>query len=599
MGSKKDKNLSAASTMRSQAEQRLHDRALEQLPLKTEDERQRLFHELQVHQIELEMQNDELRRAQEELEFSRDKYLELYDFAPVGYFTFDGAGVIREVNLTGAQLLGIERRMLVDKPFSRFIAVADERAIFAGHLESVTQKQGLQRCELRLRGKDGSFIHGQLQSIAVANPESNNGCILSSIIDATGAKQSEEALQEKNLELEDAWRVAEKANHAKSEFLSGVSHELRSPLNAILGFAQLLEKGLPPPSPKQKSSIEQIIKAGWYLLKLINEILDLALIDSGRLSLSIEPMALDEVIRECQAMVEPLAQKNGISISFPQFETPYFVYADRTRVKQVLINLFSNAIKYNSANGMVEVTCRANAPGRIRIGVQDTGGGLSAEQIAQLFQPFNRLGREIRLEEGTGIGLVVTKRLVEMMDGIIGVESSVGVGTVFWIELNLADEPEISIVDPETLESFEAEQNQGRALRLLLYIEDNQANMQLVEQLIGLRSDLRLLGATDGPQGLALAKTHLPEVILMDINLPGISGDQVLKILREDSATSHIPVIAISANAMPHDIERSLGAGFFHYLTKPIKINEFMETLDVALKYAETHAALVAKKINH
>ena len=244
------------------------------------------------------------------------------------------------------------------------------------------------------------------------------------------------------LELHNAMAVAEKANLAKSDFLSSMSHELRTPLSAILGFAQLMESGSPLPTPSQKRSIDQILKAGWYLLDLINEILDLALIESGKLSLSLEPISLAEVMHECQAMIEPQAQKRGISVTFPRLEIPYFVKADRTRVKQVLINLLSNAIKYNKAGGTVVVDCIASAPERIRICVTDTGAGLTPDKLAQLFQPFNRLGQEANVEEGTGIGLVVCKRLIELMGGVIGVESTVGKGSVFWIELDLTAEPQ-------------------------------------------------------------------------------------------------------------------------------------------------------------
>src|SRR6202166_1344278 len=242
------------------------------------------------------------------------------------------------------------------------------------------------------------------------------------------------------LELNNAMAVAEKANLAKSDFLSSMSHELRTPLSAILGFAQLMESGSPPPSDSQKRSIDQILQAGWYLLELINEILDLALIESGKLSLSLEPISLSEVMHECQDMIEPQAHKRSISVAFPQFEIPYFVQADRTRVKQVFINLLSNAIKYNKMGGSVVVDHVTSTPGRIRICVKDSGEGLTADKLAQLFQPFNRLGQESNGEEGTGIGLVTTKRLIELMGGAIGAESTVGTGSVFWIELTLTDE---------------------------------------------------------------------------------------------------------------------------------------------------------------
>jgi CheY-like chemotaxis protein len=287
-------------------------------------------------------------------------------------------------------------------------------------------------------------------------------------------------------------------------------------------------------------------------------------------------------------MIEPLAQKSGIRMRFPRIEATTFIKADRTRVKQVLINLLSNAIKYNRAEGSVEVTCRTLNAERLRVSVKDTGEGLSPEKLAQLFQPFNRLGQEAGAEEGTGIGLVVSKRLVELMGGTIGAVSTVGTGSVFWIELNLAAAPQLAAGSDVPLALLQARIPHGAARRTLLYVEDNRANMQLVEQLIARRPDMRLLSAVDGTRGIALARIHLPEVILMDINLPGISGIQALHILRDDPATTHIPVLAISANAMPHDIEKGLEAGFFRYLTKPIRVNEFMEALDMALESAET-----------
>jgi CheY-like chemotaxis protein len=348
-----------------------------------------------------------------------------------------------------------------------------------------------------------------------------------------------------------------------------------------------METGVPLPTPKQAASIDQILKAGWYLLDLINEILDLSLIESGKPSLSTEPVSLVDIMLECQAMIEPQAVKSGIHLNFPQLEGPYFVHADRTRVKQVVINLLSNAIKYNRAQGSVDVTCVVSGGQCIRVSVRDTGEGLPPAKIANLFQPFNRLGQEGGAEEGTGIGLVVCKRLVELMGGTIGVESTVGVGSVFWIELNMTTEPQLADAPAEPLERTQARVQSSGALRTLLYVEDNRTNMQLVEQLIERRPDLRLLGAEDGAGGIAMAHTHQPEVILMDINLPGMNGIDALKILRGDPETAHIPVIAISANAMPHNIRKGLEAGFFDYLTKPIKVNEFMDALDRALGVTE------------
>jgi CheY-like chemotaxis protein len=256
-------------------------------------------------------------------------------------------------------------------------------------------------------------------------------------------------------------------------------------------------------------------------------------------------------------------------------------------LKQVLINLLSNAIKYNQSGGTVIVDCSTSTPKLAHISVRDTGAGLTPEQLTQLFQPFNRLGQENSPEEGTGIGLVMSKRLVELMGGVIGVESAVGVGSVFWFELSSAAAPQIAVDRAEPTAVAPAQVQHGTSLRTLLYVEDNPANLKLVEQLIVRRADLRLLSAVNGDLGIELARDNQPDVILMDINLPGISGTQALKILREDPVTAHIPVIAISANAMPRDIRKGLEAGFFRYLTKPIQVNEFMDALDVALEFAE------------
>jgi PAS domain S-box-containing protein len=399
------------------------------------------------------------------------------------------------------------------------------------------------------------------------------------------------------LELHKAMSIAEKANLAKSDFLSSMSHELRTPLSAILGFAQLIETGSPQPTASQQRSLDQILKAGWYLLDLINEVLDLAQIESGKLSLSPEPVSLAEVMHECQTMIEPQAQRRGISVNFSQLENPHFVKADRTRLKQILINLLSNAIKYNRKGGSVVVTSRLDESGRVRISVEDTGEGLSAADIAQLFQPFNRLGQAATKEEGTGIGLVVCKRLVEQMQGAIGVDSIVGKGSVFWIELNLTE----SLPTATAVVAAAITREKGAAegpLRTLLYVEDNPANLMLVEDLIARRPDIRLLIARDGNRGIEIARASLPDVILMDINLPGINGIKALGILSRDPVTMHIPVVALSANAMPRDIEKGLEAGFFRYLTKPIKVNEFMDTLDLAMNVAQrkiAHAADAGK----
>jgi CheY-like chemotaxis protein len=274
-------------------------------------------------------------------------------------------------------------------------------------------------------------------------------------------------------------------------------------------------------------------------------------------------------------------------MTFPQFEAPCFVGADRTRLKQVLINLLSNAIKYNRPEGHVVVDVDTSMPERTRINVRDTGIGLTADELTQLFQPFNRLGQQSSAVEGTGIGLVMSKRVVELMGGVIGVESTVGVGSVFWFELLTSSSPQLIIGKSEPTVVSDVTVQDGTAVHTLLYVEDNPANLKLVEQLIARRPDLRLLSATDGSRGIELARQNQPRVILMDINLPGMSGIEAMKVLREDPSTAHIPVIALSANAMPRDVEKGMQAGFFWYLTKPIRVKEFSDVLNVALEFAE------------
>jgi PAS domain S-box-containing protein len=497
--------------------------------------------------------------------------------------TTDPLGIITDVNQQMEALTGRTREELISTPFKKYFNDA-ERA--AAGIELVLSQNKVTNYELTARSRDGKETVVSFNATTFYDRDRVLQGVFAAARDVTERQRLDQALKEKNIELERTKAAAEKANLAKSDFLSSMSHELRSPLNAILGFAQLINSDVPPPTESQMASIDQILHAGWYLLKLINEILDLAQIESGKMALSLEPTSLGEVMFECQAMIEPQGLKRGITMTFPHFEKPCFVDADRTRLKQIFINLLSNAIKYNQTHGTVVVDCAAIGLERVRVSVRDTGAGLPPNMLMQLFQPFNRLGQERSTEEGTGIGLVMSKRLVELMGGAIGVESAVGLGSVFWFELNIATAPQLAVNVAGPVEVSEAQTHLGAPLRTLLYVEDNPANLKLVEQLIARRPDMRLLSARDGNLGIQLARANQPEVILMDINLPGISGIEALKILRSDPATAHIPVVALSANAMPRDVERGLLAGFFRYLTKPIRVNEFMDTLDVALEFA-------------
>ncbi|MCX7108888.1 MAG: PAS domain S-box protein [Proteobacteria bacterium] len=497
--------------------------------------------------------------------------------------TTDPSGIITDVNKQMEVLTGCTRDELIGAPFKNHFTDPERAEI---SIKRVLSEKKVTNYELTARARDGKETVVSYNATTFYDRDRTLQGVFAAARDVTERKRLDQVLQEKNVELESSRSVAEKANLAKSEFLSSMSHELRSPLNAILGFAQLMESDSPPPTPSQKESIAQILQAGWHLLKLINEILDLSKIESRQMTLSEEPLSLAAVMLDCQSMIEPQAQQSGIRMIFPQFERPYFVLADWTRLKQVLINLLSNAIKYNIKQGTVEVKCTENTPGRIRVSIRDTGAGLSPEQLGHLFQAFNRLGQEAGSQEGTGIGLVVAKRLVELMRGEIGVESTVGVGSVFWFELFSVTEPQLSMEAVDAAATAQSHVLRGAQMHTLLYVEDNPANLKLVEQIIARHSDIRLLTAVTGNGGIKIAGVSLPDVILMDINLPDINGFEALKILRSDPATAHIPIVAITANAMASDIERGLEAGFFRYITKPIKVNELMEALNQAFELA-------------
>lgn len=484
------------------------------------------------------------------------------------------------------------------------------------------------RCEYRLISRNGTVFWFRDEA-SVVRDESGRSLFLQGIlVDITESKQTEAELRQHRCRLEElvatrtdelaeankhlrqdiverkrvqaelvnAKALAEKANLTKSNFLSSMSHELRTPLNAILGFAQLIEIGTPTPTPTQMARLKEILHGGWYLLELINEILDLATIESGNLALSLESVSLAEVISECQAMIEPQAQQHGIQLIFPRFDRPLIVKADRTRLKQALINLLSNAIKYNREQGTVEVQCATGTSEYVRISVQDTGEGLSPEKLAQLFQPFNRLGQENGTVEGTGIGLAVTKQVVELMGGVIKVDSTVGVGSVFWFELISATEPQLALKECKseepTVKTYADTQQY-----CMLYFEDNPINSSLIKELIEEnRPDIHLLIAGNGNLGIELARIHLPDAILMDVTLPDMNGIEAMEILFRDPLTASIPIVALSADAMPHHIVKGMEAGFFRYICKPFELNEFMFVIDEALEFRKSRLTTSTSK---
>lgn len=577
-------NSSQQDALRDEAEKRL---ACGPVTDEVMDTVQKLLHDLQVHQVELEMQNEELRRTQELLEESRDRYVDLYEFAPVGYLTLSSEAKIVSINLTGATLLGEERKRLLQRRFAHMVLPAD-RNLWQQYFIDAMQPGGPQVCELMLQRSDGSCFDAHLD-VLFSVVDAATQTLRVTLTDISERKRMEKLLQEKNAELERVSLAAENANRAKSIFLSNMSHELRTPLNSILGFAQLMESSSAPQTDIQRGRLGKITEAGWYLLELINEILDLATIESGRLSLVKEPVSLAYIMRKCEAMFEAQAQQRGIRLTFLPFDESLLVNADRVRTKQILINLLSNALKYNRPQGEIVVQCSASTE-RVRISVKDSGMGLSEVDLAQLFQPFNRLGQENGIETGTGIGLVLAKQLVELMGGEIGVESTMGVGSEFWIELSRSVAQLAAIADDKP--PGQALQNLlNAAQRTVLCIEDDPASLMLIEQFVQEFPHLRISSVSAGNPGIELARAELPDVILLDINLPDISGIEVLKILREDEATRYIPVIAITANAIPGDLSIGLDAGFFEYLTKPIKINDLINVLDEALMFSELRHA--------
>jgi signal transduction histidine kinase/ActR/RegA family two-component response regulator len=410
--------------------------------------------------------------------------------------------------------------------------------------------------------EDGGKIHGAVMVVR----------------DVTASKVAAEALNV-------AKQEAERANQAKSEFLSRMSHELRTPLNSVLGFAQLLE--LDDLTPQQADNVQRILKGGKHLLGLINEVLDLARIESGRFSLSPEPVGMVEALRDALDLIQPLAVQRNVKIkSDVAIHCDLHVYADRQRLKQVLLNLLSNAIKFNHSGGSVALSCGERPNNRLRLEVADTGTGISTEEMQKIFRPFERLGADQNGIEGTGLGLALTKRLVEAMGGTIGVESVVGFGSRFFIELALADNPSRSV--EKQLDTTLTPGYTPGSRGTVLYIEDNLSNLQLMEQILEHCPGVKLLSAMEGRLGIELAQLHMPDWILLDLHLPDLEGGQVLRLLRENPKTRLIPVTVVSADATPGQISRLLAAGANDYLTKPLDVRNLLRLLEQTIQYGNS-----------
>jgi signal transduction histidine kinase/CheY-like chemotaxis protein len=377
--------------------------------------------------------------------------------------------------------------------------------------------------------------------------------------------------------------AAEAANRSKSEFLSRMSHELRTPLNAVLGFSQLLE--LDELTADQEQAVGQITKGGRHLLDLINEILDISQIETGRLALSPEPVNVRDVVAESVDLIRPLAADRGIHLISGDTELcAQYVFTDRQRLKQILLNLLGNGIKYNREGGTVSIACAQPTPGRLRIQVTDTGQGIAKEQFDLLFTPFERLGAERTTVVGTGIGLALSRRLAEVMGGTIEVESTVGRGSTFSVELPLVEGPVERIERLDELGDSAVVGPAAGEQPSVLHIEDNLSNIQLIERVLAQRPGVHLIPAMQGRLGLELARQHRPALILLDLNLADIGGEEVLQLLRENPATATLPVAIVSADAMPRQVQRLLAAGATAYLTKPIDVRQLLELVDRALE---------------
>lgn len=394
----------------------------------------------------------------------------------------------------------------------------------------------------------------------------------------TTRQRLELGIQERNA----ATVEAERANRAKSDFLSRMSHELRTPLNAILGFGQLLE--MDHLSPDHEESVRYIVKAGRHLLALVDEILDISRIETGRLAISPEPVRIADALQEALDLVAPAAATRKVQFHGDPPETcRRHVLADRQRLQQVFLNLLSNAVKYNHEGGVVTLSCEPRPGGLLRINVTDTGPGIPHDKMERLFVPFDRLGAEVTGIEGAGLGLSLSKHLVEAMGGTLGASSQPERGSTFWVELPIADGPAEFSEAPAAQIPAPAASGPASEATVLLYIEDNLSNLTLIQRLLAHRPEVKVVPAMQGRLGLELAREHRPHVILLDLHLPDMSGADVLRGLRDAPETREIPVVVITADITPGRIEQLRGAGVRHYLTKPLDVRTFLAVLDEVL----------------
>ena len=490
-------------------------------------------------------------------------------------------GTFRYANAALGKMHGFDESTRLQGQFWRVLCDEAQERVLVDDVFPALDQIGQWQGEVRGLRPDGSTFPVELSMTALAD-----GTVACIGRDISARQQDAAALRQAKEAAEQAQETAEQASQAKSAFLSRMSHELRTPLTAILGFAQLLAEDVHPLTADQRDSAEQIRKAGTHLQRLIEEVLDLAQIEAGRLPLDLEPVPLAPQLDEVVALVAPLAVPRRVRLTEQTAGVrDHTVQADPHRLQQVLLNLLTNAIKYSQPGAHVTLTGADSGPGYVSLTVADTGPGIPAEQLAGLFEPFQRLGAEYTEVEGLGIGLGITKRLLELMDGSITVESEIGQGSSFTITLPLAGpETAAAVVPAPAATAAPADGARAEpATHTVLYVEDHPATLDLVERMLQRRPHVKLLTAPQAQLGLELAGAHRPDLIILDINLPGMDGYAALEQLRQQPETHHIPVLALSASAMPQDIERGLAAGFNQYLTKPIDVSVFLTAVDVAL----------------
>jgi len=493
-------------------------------------------------------------------------------------------GYFKRISPAFTRTLGWSVEEMTARPFIEFVHPEDREATLAEVERQVASGEIVLHFENRYQHKDGTWRILSWRSI----PQPG-GLMYATARDITEQKQHEIEISNLNRDLElqaaeaeSARQDADRANLAKSEFLSRMSHELRTPLNAILGFGQLLEMG--KLGAEDRKSVAYILKGGNHLLKLIDEVLDIARIESGRLNVSVEPVSLSDILTDAILLVRPMAAGRQVTVDDRiTGGAEQFAAADNQRLKQVLINLLNNAVKYNREGGSITVSCRAARGDRLTIAVADTGPGIPASKLARLFKPFDRLDAEQTDVEGTGLGLALSKGLVEAMGGRIWAESQVDAGTTFFVELRRTDSPAKSM-DGEI--DGVADSEEPGEIRTVLYIEDNISNLRLVETILQRRPNVKLIPAMDGHVGIGLAKDHQPDLVLLDLDLPDMHGREVLRALRDDPASRDIPVVVVSADATERQIARLTDAGAHSYLTKPIEVKKFLQVLDETLKAA-------------